>query len=758
MSPDVRAGAAGAESSYSAALAHATMPAMLEPDLVLRGRYRIVEALGRGGMGAVYLATDQTFGSTVAIKQTLCEGADLEKAFQREARLLNGLRHPALPVVIDYFTEERGQFLVMQYIPGDDFGALLDRRKEPFPCGDVVRWGGQLLDALQYLHEHDPQVIHRDIKPRNLKLTPRGEVVLLDFGLSKSTPAESRVAATSVSVLGYTPHYAPFEQIQGQGTDPRSDLFALAATLYHLLTGKLPPDAMVRALTTMNGQPDPLEPAHVVNPAVPAALGNVVHQAMAMGRDQRPESAAAMRTALRAAVDAPAAAPVTASAAEAATVAGVAPARVATLVAADALAQAKGARRWSRPWLATVSMFGLVAAIGLVIAAPGRSTRTDATVSDAPPVPAAAPPGAVEEPAASFAPAERTFAFESATVTVDGTVARAQRQARSYQEDLGKGEAIEMVAIPGGEFLMGNVSAEYPDETPQHLVRIAPFYLSRYEVTQAQWRAVATTLPRVTRQLDPDPSSFKGDDLPVEQVSWEDAMEFCERLSRKTRLAYHLPSEAEWEYAARAGTTTPFAFGHALVPALASFDASVPFGGAARGPTPKQTSPVGSFAVANAFGLYDMHGNVAEWCLGEYHPSYEGAPADGVPWITGGDTDRHVLRGGSWSDLAVDCRSANRYSYPRDGRQRTIGFRLAMSVDPAAPATKTAAAEPSAPAEPVSVTAPEPARALAVVAAPADAPAADPRVDRRPPRWTDRPAAARVLRRRAPGRRPGADS
>jgi serine/threonine protein kinase len=204
---------------------------MLEPDLVLQGRYRIVEQLGRGGMGAVYLATDQTFGSTVAIKQTLCEGADLERAFHREARLLNTLRHAALPVVIDYFSEPRGQFLVMQYIPGDDFGALLEQRGGPFPVADVVRWAEQLLDALQYLHEHDPQIVHRDIKPRNIKLTPRGEVILLDFGLSKSTPMESRVAGTSVSVLGYTPHYAPFEQIQGQGTDPRSDLFALAATL-----------------------------------------------------------------------------------------------------------------------------------------------------------------------------------------------------------------------------------------------------------------------------------------------------------------------------------------------------------------------------------------------------------------------------------------------------------------------------------------------------------------------------------------------
>ena len=158
---------------------------------------------------------------------------------------------------------------------------------------------------------------------------------------------------------------------------------------------------------------------------------------------------------------------------------------------------------------------------------------------------------------------------------------------------------------------------------------------------------------------------------------------------------------------------------------------TVPFGRGPRGPKPTQTSPVGSFGVANAFGLADMHGNVSEWCLGEYHPSYEGAPADGSPWITNGDTDRHVLRGGSWSDLAVDCRSANRYSYPRDGRQSTIGFRLAMSL------------------------APKTEQALAGAAPINEPPAAAPNRQRADARWVDRPAAARVLRRRPPGRPPG---
>src|SRR5262245_7473645 len=199
---------------------------MLDRDAVLQGRYRVDRMLGQGGMGAVYLATDERFGTTVALKQTLVTGDSLAKAFEREARLLNKLRHAALPVVIDYFAEQDGQFLVMQYIPGDDLGALLALRGGgAFPVAEVLAWLDHLLNALEYLHGQDPPVIHRDIKPQNLKLTPRGEIVLLDFGLAKGAAFDlAQAGTTGTSVFGYTPHYAPFEQVRGAGTDPRSDL------------------------------------------------------------------------------------------------------------------------------------------------------------------------------------------------------------------------------------------------------------------------------------------------------------------------------------------------------------------------------------------------------------------------------------------------------------------------------------------------------------------------------------------------------
>jgi predicted ATPase len=269
----------------------------------LAGRYDVVDELGRGGMGSVYLATDRRFGKPVALKAVFFTSGLLREAFEREARLLNDLRHKALPVVIDYFAERGGHFLVMDYVAGADLADALAARVEaglgPFAVADVARWADGLLDALAYLHGHEPPVVHRDVKPQNLKLTPRGEVVLLDFGLAKGAAGTAtRVAA---SVAGYTPNYAPLEQIQGTGTDPRSDLYALGATLYHLLTGHLPPDAATRAAAVLEGRRDPLVAAHERNPAVPRALSSVLRTAMALTAGERPASAAAMREALAAA-------------------------------------------------------------------------------------------------------------------------------------------------------------------------------------------------------------------------------------------------------------------------------------------------------------------------------------------------------------------------------------------------------------------------------------------------------------------------
>jgi serine/threonine protein kinase len=272
---------------------------MLTPDTVLQGRYRIVRQLGQGGMGAVFEAVDERLDTTVALKETFFADERLRKQFEREARLLARLHHPALPRVSDHFSEAEGQFLVMQFIGGEDLAEMIARRRGAFPEQQVLSWADQLLDALDYLHTQDPQIIHRDIKPQNLKLTSRGQIILLDFGLAKGQASEVSRVTTSASIFGYTPNYAPLEQVQGLGTDPRSDIYALSATLYHLLTGTKPPDALTRAAAIVNGQADPLLLANEANSVVSVETAKVLEKAMSQNREHRYSSAAAMRKAFQ---------------------------------------------------------------------------------------------------------------------------------------------------------------------------------------------------------------------------------------------------------------------------------------------------------------------------------------------------------------------------------------------------------------------------------------------------------------------------
>lgn len=278
-----------------------TLGFMLSADTILQGRYRIVSQLGQGGMGAVYEAVDERLDTVVALKETLFSEEKLRKQFEREARLLARMHHQALPRVSDHFNEDDGQFLVMQFIAGDDLAEMLAQRNGPFPQEEVLVWADQLCDALDYLHTQDPQIIHRDIKPQNLKLTTRGQIVLLDFGLAKGSVGQMSVVTTSASIFGYTPNYAPLEQVQGLGTDPRSDIYALAATLFHLITNTKPPDALSRASAIVNGLPDPLPPANQVNPQVSGAVAAALTKGMSQKRDDRFATANAMRDALRAA-------------------------------------------------------------------------------------------------------------------------------------------------------------------------------------------------------------------------------------------------------------------------------------------------------------------------------------------------------------------------------------------------------------------------------------------------------------------------
>ena len=278
-----------------------------------------------------------------------------------------------------------------------------------------------------------------------------------------------------------------------------------------------------------------------------------------------------------------------------------------------------------------------------------------------------------------------TFDFEVVTVNKKGKeIHREQKSAQHYFDPLDNDIALDMVEIPGGSFIMGAPEAELRSseaERPQHQVNVSNFSIGRYPVTQAQWKVVADW-EVVEKELDPDPSEFKVDyegrdrwQRPVESISWSDAVEFCARLSNKTGKEYRLPTEAEWEYACRAGTNTSFHFGETISTELANYNGDYAYDEGAKEEYRRQTTPVEYFQVANNFGLSDMHGNVWEWCKDGCHENYQDAPNDSSVWLLKNSFAK-VLRGGSWFSYPNFCRSAYRLDSYRDDRVHVIGFRV----------------------------------------------------------------------------------
>ena len=252
-------------------------------------------------------------------------------------------------------------------------------------------------------------------------------------------------------------------------------------------------------------------------------------------------------------------------------------------------------------------------------------------------------------------------------------------QVQGYRERLAEGVELTMVQIPAGCFLMGSPFEEpqrHDNEGPLHQVQLQGFFMGQTPITQAQWQVVAGW-QKLQRDLHSDPARFRGLHRPVECVLWEDAIEFCQRLSQRFGRTHTLPSEAQWEYACRAGTSTPFHFGTTLTPDLANYDGNYSYGDGPEGVDRHKTTAVASFP-ANPWGLYDMHGNVWEWCLDQWHANYQGAPADGSAWL---DSDvnkdnKRLLRGGSWYGEPRSCRSACRGYVRPVNRHGIIGFRV----------------------------------------------------------------------------------
>ncbi len=335
------------------------------------------------------------------------------------------------------------------------------------------------------------------------------------------------------------------------------------------------------------------------------------------------------------------------------------------------------------------------------VAAPPVDPGVKTAAATSAPTPAKIPGPVLPPPALS------NFGFEVITSDDRGRiVGNRVETSRFFQTELSGGMSLDMVQVPGGGYMMGSLESDLADvkknssramerdlsndiaeslirrynwEAPKHMVKVPAFYMSKYEVTQAQWRAVAS-LPKVKIDLLSDPSSFKGSGLPVETITWEEAVEFCERLSIATGRQFRLPTEAEWEYACRAGTNTPFNFGDSIRSEWANFQGKFPFNNSPKGEFRETTVAVGTLGGPNAFGLYDMHGNVWEWCSDIWNESYEGAPTDGKSWDTGKIPYLRMIRGGAWDSLGGECRSNSRNRMTSTIRLNNIGLRIVADI------------------------------------------------------------------------------
>jgi formylglycine-generating enzyme required for sulfatase activity/predicted Ser/Thr protein kinase len=556
---------------------------MLSSGTILQKRYRIVAQLGQGGMGAVYKAEDARLNNApVAIKETFADKYVERRLFEREAAVLKKLHHRALPRVWEYFATEQGQFLVMDFIEGESLDKLIERQDARLNCNQVMSWADALLDTVSYLHEQNPPVIHRDIKPANIRLTPRGEIFLLDFGLARDTLDPSD---TTKNYLLGTRAYAPPEQLRtlhkDERVDAQSDLHALGATLYHLLTGQPPVESLTREQRLLFRMSDPLLPAHEVNSQIPFALARVVAEAMAVKRDERFDSADEMREALQQARD-----HIRQQQAEEADKLRLQEEawqrRLETQRPQEAEAQRRQdaeARRLAEQQLRAEEEQQRQEAARQEALVEQRRRNAEAEAERRRQERERQLQEAAERLRQAAVGDRRKVLVGGAALGVvlvisllvkftgnimnevpttrGGAGETAVQLREGFTEKINGNVDLEMVRVPAGSFEMGSPSNEAErddDEGPQHRVTVPGFYIGKYEVTQQQWKAVM--------ESDNNPSSFNwSDKLPVEQVSWEMAKEFCRKLGEKTGKSYRLPTEAEWEYACRAGSQSTYSFG-----------------------------------------------------------------------------------------------------------------------------------------------------------------------------------------------------
>ncbi|MBS9388944.1 MAG: SUMF1/EgtB/PvdO family nonheme iron enzyme [Dolichospermum sp. WA123] len=614
---------------------------------LLINRFRVLRVLSaEGGFGRTYLAEDsQKLNEICVIKQLAPKQSGtyaLKKAtelFIEEAKRLQDLgEHPQIPTLFAYFEDNGFLYLVQQFIKGEN---LLDElaQKGKYKETQIRELLLDLLPSLKFIHER--QVIHRDIKPQNImRRASDGKLVLIDFGASKQlTITVHTQIGTQIGSYGYS----PLEQIQLGEAYRASDLFALGATCFHLLTGVHPFN-----LWTINGFSWVNNWRQHLSVSVSQELGQVLDKLLKIEIQERYQSADKVIKDLQ-----------------------ISPTFVVSSGGNKNQSLGNSPTTINRRGF----IYGGLFLGGVTVAFVGQNLfsgkHNPTSISDTPTPENTPIPENTSTPKNTTSTNNlQTFSFEVVRTNASGNIInRRNSSARYFTEDLGNGVTLKMVEIPGGTFMMGSPKSEAQrgsDESPEHQVTVPSFFMGKYQLTQAQYQAI----------MGSNPSAFKGNNRPVERVSWNDAVKFCEKLSQKTGKNYKLPSEAEWEYACRAGTTTPFYFGESITPELVNYDGNYTYASAPKGQYRQQTTDVGSFPP-NAFGLYDMHGNVWEWCQDDYINSYNNAPTDGSA-LTGRSSIK-LLRGGSWNNLPGYCRSAYRYNAHLDYNNDDIGFRVVCS-------------------------------------------------------------------------------
>ena len=639
--------------------------------LLLQNRYRVVVRLGGGGFGDTFEINEVRTNKTKVLKVLTNNSQKAIEAFKQEAEVLSQLNHPSIPKVepgayFEHYSRNSKtpiHCFVMEKIEGENLHEYMKKNSlRPINQTTAIEWLKDLLIILEQVHNKN--FFHRDIKPSNVMLRVGDtQLVLIDFGTVREVT--NTVMIQQGGVTGFnSPGYTPSEQLTGNAVK-QSDFFALGRTFVYLLTGKEPLDQEMYDSyhATLNWRN--------YAPQISKMLADLLDEMMQTLYKDRPQNTqeilqriAKIEKALQPPPPKPQLQPQ-------------------PIKYQPKPISQKQKNTTRRDFIQTVSLVlggAVIAVVGQNLFSGNKNQTSTPKITTSPNTPnptpeptpkiTTSPNTPTPEPTPKITtPPLQTFSFEVVTTDATGSITnRRNASAKYFTEDLGNGVLLEMVEIPGGTFMMGSPANEAErdsDESPKHQVTVPSFCMGKYELTQAQYQAI----------MGNNPANFKGNNRPVENVSWDDAVAFCQKLSQRTGKKYRLPSEAEWEYACRAGTTTPFYFGESITPELVNYDGNYPYASAPKGQYRQQTTDVGTFPP-NAFGLYDMHGNVLEWCQDGYQENYINAPTDGSASTV---LSAKLLRGGSWSRSARDCRSANRFRRLRDLRNYAFGFRVVSS-------------------------------------------------------------------------------